>query len=63
MVTPKLSLLLIAILLLIAPAQAQNVQPYVYALTIGISATQVLPANQSRKQLVLFSRVAPISVA
>jgi hypothetical protein len=54
--------LLALALLLAAPAAAQE-PPYVYAVTVGTAAVQVLPMNTARKRLIFFNPNATAVVA
>ena len=48
----KTILPLFAILVLVlAPAAAQQVPPYTYPITLGTSSVSILPANPARKKL------------
>jgi hypothetical protein len=44
-------------------ATAQNIQPYVHAITVGTSSIQVIASNQARKQLVFHNPNDQIRIA
>lgn len=59
----RIGLAILSLLLFVVPAAAQNILPYVYAVTLGTSSTQVLPANPARKQIVFHNPNAVALVA
>jgi hypothetical protein len=54
---------IIAVLLLLATPAAAQTPPYVYAITMGTTQTQVLPSNTGRKRVVFINPNAVALVA
>lgn len=55
--------LLLLLALLATPASAQDIKPFVYALTIGTGSTSILQADPSRKQLLFHNPNDSVKVA
>ena len=57
--------MLVALLLLLAGVAGTHAQvpPYVYAVTLGTTSTQVLPVNPARKRVIFVNPNATASVA